>query len=239
MSVAAELANCQQHIRMLEARLGRIEAALAALQDQRPARSEGPPAAAGATAGLDGELPGPAGGEPLPAAAPSPSGTAVRQPLAVTPPSAVVSVPTAPTPAPAGVELSFADSFASLEERLKEQLDFETRAAVAGTAGYPVLIDAGLIDKAHAKPPPELVHVVSDLEEQYANLALQVLDIWGKPGCLAFLRNLIVDERGSRQGFPAGVMSELLILSAVAETLAFARDSQGDARAKKAAKAPS
>ena len=241
MSVAAELANCQQRIKELEARMRRLEAALAAVQQPRRDPPQKRAMAREDAFILEDDLVAlAAGGEPL--LADSTPDAGARQPLAVTPPRAAAQEQTAAKAASAGVELSFTDSFSTLEDRLQEQLDLEARAApanAADTAGHPVLIDAGLIDKAFAKPPPELIHVVSDFEEQYAHLAEKVVSIWGTPECVAFLRKLIVDERGSRQGFPFEVMSELLILSAVAETPAVSRAWETEAGvAKKSAQAP-
>ncbi|MDB5805615.1 MAG: hypothetical protein JWN73_2937 [Betaproteobacteria bacterium] len=240
MSVAAELANCQLRIKELETRMRQLESALAAMQQHQEVMPKRPAAARPDAFILDDDLVAlAAGGEPVRAEPPPLSATAARKQLAVTPPRAASRSPTTPTQASPDVDLSFTDAFSSLDERLKEQLELETRAAPAVTAGHPVLIDAGLIDKAFAKPPPELIHVVSDLEEQYAHLAEKMVGIWGTPECVAFLRKLIVDERGSRQGFPFEVMSELLILSAVAETPAVARAWESEANvAKKAAQAP-
>lgn len=239
MSVAAELANCQQRIKELEARMRQFEVALAAMQNQpREAAPKRPAAPRPDAFILDDDLVAlAAGGEPVQTEEPALSVTAVRKKLAVTPPRAAAKSPTTPKADPAGVELSFTDSFSSLDDRLQEQLELETRTVPAtSTAGHPVLIDATLIDKAFAKPPPELIHVVSDLEEQYAHLAEKMVGIWGTPECVSFLRKLIVDERGGRQGFPFEVMSELLILSAVAETPAVARAWETEANvAKKAA----
>jgi len=120
-------------------------------------------------------------------------------------------------PAAANVDaMRFTSSFSTLDERLREQLESEAAAAPAPDLAPPVLIDPEMIDRAFARPPPELIEVRCDLEQSYPHLMERVLTLWGEPELLPFLRKLIVDERGGRQGFPFEVMSELLILAAVA-----------------------
>lgn len=52
--------------------------------------------------------------------------------------------------------------------------------------------------------------------EDYPHIAARIVELWGKPSCLAYLQNLLDDNRGgARSGFPQSVAEELLILSAM------------------------
>jgi hypothetical protein len=118
---------------------------------------------------------------------------------------------------PAIDPMRFTSAFATLDARLEEQLESEAVAAQPVDLGHPVLIDPSLIDLAFAKPPPEKIHVVAAIEEFFPNIAERICTLWGEPELLPFLRKLIVDERGGRQGFPFEVMSELLVLAGLAQ----------------------
>jgi hypothetical protein len=113
--------------------------------------------------------------------------------------------------------MSFTSAFSTLDDRLAEQLHSESLAKPVPAAGPPVLIDEALIDKAFARPAPELIHVRSAIEDSYPHLLERIIATWRQPESAKFLSRLIVDDRGSRQGFPFEVMSELLVLSALAE----------------------
>ncbi|HEY4372003.1 MAG TPA: hypothetical protein VGN52_08765 [Burkholderiales bacterium] len=127
--------------------------------------------------------------------------------------------PVRPVPAKKPDLMSFTNSFATLDARLQEQAACEQAVRPApADLGLPAMLDAEMIDRAAPKPLPELIHVTSPLEDGYPHLLAKISAIWGEPECIPYLRKLIVDDRGSRQGFPFEVMSELLVLSAVAET---------------------
>jgi len=50
--------------------------------------------------------------------------------------------------------------------------------------------------------------------EDYPHIAARLTEMWGKLGCLAYLENLLADNRGgARSGFPQSVAEELLLLS--------------------------
>lgn len=127
--------------------------------------------------------------------------------------------PVRPLPAKKPDVMSFTNSFATLDARLQEQAECENAAVRLARAdlGLPAMLDAEMIDRVIPKPLPELIHVTSALEEGYPHLLSKITAIWGEPECVPYLRKLIVDDRGSRQGFPFEVMSELLVLSSVAE----------------------
>jgi hypothetical protein len=53
----------------------------------------------------------------------------------------------------------------------------------------------------------------SALERQFPNIARQIALLWGYREADTFFRSLWLDDRGTRQGFPVEVMSELMFLS--------------------------
>lgn len=57
----------------------------------------------------------------------------------------------------------------------------------------------------------------SALEEKFPRIAQTLCACWGKADCTAYLESLIYDQRGGRQGFPADVGAELLMLHGLLE----------------------
>lgn len=52
--------------------------------------------------------------------------------------------------------------------------------------------------------------------EDYTHLIERICELWGKPECLAFMQELLDDNReGARSGFPQAVAEELLLLTSV------------------------
>lgn len=52
--------------------------------------------------------------------------------------------------------------------------------------------------------------------EDYSHLIARICELWGKPECLAFMQELLDDNReGARSGFPQSVAEELLLLTSV------------------------
>ncbi|MDP2195572.1 MAG: hypothetical protein Q8J72_06255 [Rhodocyclaceae bacterium] len=52
--------------------------------------------------------------------------------------------------------------------------------------------------------------------ESYPHIAARLTELWGKPACAAYLKNLLDDNRdGVRTGFPQSVAGELLLLVAM------------------------
>ena len=120
--------------------------------------------------------------------------------------------------------LEITNSFASLDAALAEAQAAESRLAQPFVLNDAVEIDATLIDKAFARPPPELLDVISWLEETHPKITERIVLSWRTPDLLVYLKRLIVDDRGDRAGFIPGVMSELLLLSAVLESPPEARN---------------
>lgn len=52
----------------------------------------------------------------------------------------------------------------------------------------------------------------SAIEEQFPRIAQALCELWGKEGYAPYLRSLVFDERGARQGFPPDVGAELFML---------------------------
>lgn len=107
---------------------------------------------------------------------------------------------------------------ASLDLRVAEAAAAETSLGRnSGRDPAMIEIDASLIDKAFARPPPEKLNVRAALEELHPKITERVTGTWRTGELLQYLKRLIVDERGDRAGFAPAVMSELLLLSAILE----------------------
>jgi hypothetical protein len=52
----------------------------------------------------------------------------------------------------------------------------------------------------------------SAIEEKFPRIAKALCELWGQEGYTPYLRSLVFDERGGRQGFPPDVSSELFSL---------------------------
>lgn len=184
-------------IAALEARVARLEAALARLDGTVPGRPAGEPDEAAAAA-------------PLPAD-PLPSDIAaaktVKLPILDTGPETRASLD----------KLGITASFAMLDERVAEAAAEEAAVTSRPVWAGPVAIDESLIDRAFARPAPQRINVVSYVEEFHPKIAERITSTWRTNELSAYLKRLIVDDRGDRAGFAPGVMSELLMLSAVLE----------------------
>lgn len=113
---------------------------------------------------------------------------------------------------------SLTGAFATLDSKVAEAAAAESsigRKSVFDTAS--VEIDATLIDRAHARPPPVKLHVRADIEDLHPKITKRVVDTWRTGELRQYLSKLIVDERGDRAGFSMNVMSELLLLSSILE----------------------
>ncbi len=114
--------------------------------------------------------------------------------------------------------LGITAAFASLDMRVAEAAAAESSLGRSGGIDSSMIeIDASLIDKAFARPPPEKLNVRAALEELHPKISERVTGTWRTGELLQYLRKLIVDERGDRAGFAPAVMSELLLLSAILE----------------------
>jgi hypothetical protein len=68
----------------------------------------------------------------------------------------------------------------------------------------------------HARPGSQ--HSVED----YPHIASRLTELWAKPACLVYLKNLLADNRGgARSGFPQSVAEELLMLTAILRSEGF------------------
>lgn len=62
------------------------------------------------------------------------------------------------------------------------------------------------------QPRPETQRSIAD----YPHIAMRITELWGKPGCLTYLQNLLDDNRGgARAGFPQAAAEDLLLLAAM------------------------
>jgi len=59
----------------------------------------------------------------------------------------------------------------------------------------------------------------SSLEQQFPHIAQKLTSVWPSEACALYLKELVVTERNTRQGFPADVVEDLLMLYAINEIL--------------------
>lgn len=55
----------------------------------------------------------------------------------------------------------------------------------------------------------------SHLEQKFPRIAMKLVEVWQSDACRDYLHSLLMDDRGDRQGFPADVMDELLMLDSI------------------------
>jgi len=118
---------------------------------------------------------------------------------------------------------------------LDAQLTAASAAEAALTAPKPDLLpwmalNPELIDAAFARPKAVHLDVRCSLEEQYPSIAQKITAIWRSPEIHGYLKKLIVDDRGDRNGFDPAVMSELIALSSLLEQPARASEWSTGAR---------
>lgn len=65
------------------------------------------------------------------------------------------------------------------------------------------------------------------LEAQYSRIFNKIIAMWGTPDLDGFLNELFMDKRGGRQGFPADVMNDILVLSRVHERVQHIKEEGG------------
>jgi hypothetical protein len=118
-------------------------------------------------------------------------------------------------------------AFATLDTRVAEASDFESSLRKAPDLSHVVPIDASLIDEAfvpkveaRARTRPTARRIRSAIEEMHPKLLTRISAIWQSSECYEYLKRLIIDERGDREGFDPNVMSELLFLSQILEATA-------------------
>ena len=231
MNESIETQELRERVACLEARIDALERALAAVTGSQAAPTERkslaqtlklailgtpvPGVAPVATVAAP-SAPFEAAAAQLVRAAAMPAPPADRAVLAAEPP--VDIKPAMPDSRPALDQLNMTDAFASLDLRVAEAAEAESSLGrSSGSKAGMLEIDATLIDKAFARPPPEKLFVRAAIEELHPKIAERVVNTWRTNELLQYLRKLIVDERGDRAGFAPAVMSELLLLSAILE----------------------
>jgi hypothetical protein len=55
----------------------------------------------------------------------------------------------------------------------------------------------------------------SHLEQQFPRIAFRLVELWENVACGDYLRSLLMDDRGGRQGFPPEVVEELILLDSI------------------------
>ena len=55
----------------------------------------------------------------------------------------------------------------------------------------------------------------SQLEQQFPRIALRLVELWNSSACDSYLRQLLLDDRGDRAGFPADIMDDLIMLDSI------------------------
>ncbi len=55
----------------------------------------------------------------------------------------------------------------------------------------------------------------SALEQRFPRIALRLVELWQSLACGDYLRSLLIDDRGDRQGFPAEVVEEIILLDSI------------------------
>lgn len=120
--------------------------------------------------------------------------------------------------------LGLTAAFATLDSRVAEASDQESSLLKKPGLSDEVLIDPSLIDEALMPLPatrtlraPSNRVVRSSIEELHPSLLKRISTIWQSGECHEFLRKLIIDDRGDRNGFDPHVMSELLFLTQILE----------------------
>jgi hypothetical protein len=74
-----------------------------------------------------------------------------------------------------------------------------------------------LLDEPEPEPVrrgPKKVEVVAAIE-RYPRVIEKIRLFWDDPRCAEFLKTLVIDDRGTRTGFPPDIMAELLTLTEI------------------------
>lgn len=58
--------------------------------------------------------------------------------------------------------------------------------------------------------PPVIVQDVVIIQELYPNISNKIAALWGSVQLHKFLNQMIIDDRGNRQGFPQPIISALM-----------------------------
>ena len=131
-----------------------------------------------------------------------PAAPPFKRPLALTQPSSQI--------APAAPQLQGAqqNSIGSILDKILD--DIGATAPLSDT-------DPSLVDSNATRIAVQPGSPLAAIEEQYPSILQKITATWRTPELRGYLRNLIVDDRGDRNGFAPEVMSELLLLSTILE----------------------
>jgi uncharacterized protein len=66
--------------------------------------------------------------------------------------------------------------------------------------------------------PDMLIHL-STLEARFPRVASAIQLLWGYPEMDTYFAKLVVDDRGDREGFPPDVMSDIMLLASMHQSL--------------------
>ncbi len=69
---------------------------------------------------------------------------------------------------------------------------------------------------------------LSAIERRFSRIAQELAARWKRGDIDAYLNSLLLDDRGNRQGFPAGVLEELMFLSSLRWQLQHPRFNRAD-----------
>jgi hypothetical protein len=109
-------------------------------------------------------------------------------------------------------------AFASLDAKVEAASVEECLMAPIRLSSAPVLeIDPDLLDRDLRHAAAEKLEVHAVLEDQHPSILQRITASWRTPEARAYLHKLLVDDRGDRNGFDPGVISELLLLSSILE----------------------
>jgi len=67
------------------------------------------------------------------------------------------------------------------------------------------------------KPTPTDGLPESTIEQRFKHVAKQLVAMWPSEACAMFIKNLVISDRGTRQGFPQDVVDDLMMLYQINE----------------------
>ncbi len=138
--------------------------------------------------------------------------------------------PVAPTAAATDF-MGITAAFATLDAQLTAASEAEAALHAPKKDLLPWMdLNPDLIDAATARTKAAKLEVRSAIEDQYPSILQKITAIWRSPEIHGYLKKLIVDDRGDRNGFDPAVMSELIALSGVLEQPARANEWSTGAR---------
>jgi hypothetical protein len=88
----------------------------------------------------------------------------------------------------------------------------EVRTKLRELADKLTVVDRRQRDRSEKQRIDEAVAV---LKTKFPRIHQNIVNLWGRPDGETFLDNLIMDDRGGRQGFPQDAMAALLLLQRV------------------------